>query len=142
VFDDGVITLGHGFISVDGEMVSGSRQYVRDPRLHHPTDRMIEAAFRRSLTEVQYKPLPSGTKWCCAAHHLQAVIDAHHAGTLDKTLDYEQATRGFMPVDYFGIDRRSFDKRRSWCRLCDAAKHRIAYAAKVDHPVRSYRRRG
>lgn len=141
MFDDGVITLGHGFISVEGEMVSGSRQYLRDPRLHHPTERMIEAAFRRAVHAVQYKPLPVGTKWCCAAHHLQAVLDARHAGTLDETLNYEQAMSGIMPVDYFGIDRRSFDRRRSWCRLCDAASHRTAYAAKVNREVRVYRRR-
>lgn len=30
MFDDGIITLGDGFIAVDGEMVSGSRQWVQD----------------------------------------------------------------------------------------------------------------
>lgn len=141
MFDDGVITLGQGAISVDGEMVSGSRTYRRDPRLHHPTTRMVEAQFRRAISEAVYAPLPSGMKWCCCACHRESVVEAWNAGILDKTLDVEQAERGNMPIAYFGEDRRNFDRHKSWCKLCIARRERMAYAIKVGRPVRSYQRR-
>lgn len=142
MFDDGIITIDDGFISVDGEMVSGSRQWVRDPRLHHPTGRMVEAAFRRSIAASPFRLLPEGTKWCCCPYHKEEVANAYRSGVLDGVSDYDLAEQGYMPVNYFGIDRRRFDKRTSWCRVCDAARKRGEYAAKVGRPVRMYQRKG
>ena len=141
MFDDGIITLGDGFIAVDGEMVSGSRQWGRDPRLHHATPHMVERLFRREVGTSPINLLPAGTKWCSCYRHRDAVVAAHYAGTLDKTLDFDLAEEGYMPVEYFSVDNRAFDKRQAWCRVCDAARKREAYALRAGRPVRPYARR-
>lgn len=116
MFDDGIITLGDGAISVDGEMVSGSRQWVRDPRLHHPTDRMVEELFRRAVTISPCNPLPAGQKWCSECGYVKDKSD-------------------------FPPDVRSFDGCAAKCHACDAARKRRDYAASVGRDVRAYQRR-
>lgn len=115
MFDDGIITLGDGEISVNGEKVSGSRTCVRDPRLHHPTQQMIDDMIRRADSPrfvVQLKP---DERQCAKCGEIKGLNE-------------------------FPADKRYAEGHEWRCHDCEAERKRQEYAEQVGRPVRDYQR--
>lgn len=103
-FDDGIITLGDGNVSVNGIKVRGSRQWVRDPRLHDPTPAMIEAQFRRALANCVIVAGEAGTRWCYKCGYTKL-------------------------LDEFAVDGR-YEGGHEWrCKACEAKRKQLRRAA-------------
>lgn len=104
-YDDARVTLGDGCLAVENatlgaEMVSGSRSFVRDPRLSHLV--RGQGSSRPDHGHVVRMP---GMKWC-----------SEHDGD------------GWMPESDFSPDSRYSDGKHPVCKLCRARHQRKLYA--------------
>lgn len=152
-FDDDEVTLRDGTISVIQEgspfKVSGSRSFVRDPRLSRlnpaQTSRAIRQAARIGLPLMS---APAHLKWC-SEHPTPARIDPRLLMS-DPIAYWEQ--RGFVPRTNFGNSPvlangkpKYRDGKKPVCNECRARHERMLYAAikaERGEQVRGYRRHG
>ena len=113
-YDDTCITLGgSSVLAIDQSpsgvaLVRGSRQFVRDPRLH-PLGLTDDAVERRY--HLACRPRPD-EKWCPPAE------------TYAKT--------------EFSPNKRSADGLYYQCKDCEAKRKREAYRARIGRRVRQY----
>lgn len=115
-FDDSLVVLGDGKISVDGVMVSGSRSFVRDPRLHSLADERFKPTRNRGASRAEVTHIPHDEKWCYSCGEVR-------------------------PKHYFSPHPDTFDKLDPRCKGCENARKRVAYAQKIGHEPRSYKRK-
>jgi len=112
-FDDSIVVLCDGAISVDGVMVSASRSFRRDPRLAQPTDAMLEALYRRDVFTVRIHAPEPGKRWC-------------------SECDY------WKFEDQFASDPRTHSGKSYICRDCKKALDARRYRARVGRDVKDY----
>ncbi len=115
-FDDEVITLRDGMVTVDGVQVRGSQTCIRDPRKVNPTLEMLQRV--QSIFTPKIYPVPKGKKYCseCAE---------------------------WLDVKMFNMNRTRRDGYSYICRNCENLLKRKRYAKKRfsegTHIVRSYK---
>lgn len=112
------IVLGDGIVSVDGQIVKGSRLSRHDPIIFRQTDDQLEQAAQPVI--VNYP----GLKWCSCPYHAEALRDAAHRHSLPSGLDVDLADQGWMPLEEFGARPGNADKKASWCNPCEAYRKR------------------
>jgi len=156
-FDDEEVVTGDGLISVDSdiegvEKVTGSRSFVRDPRLTAPGfDKPIRGIY---VAPHQMCQLALGTRWCscCADVRPEAYFDVLPDGKRDNWCKScrNDHTPWLRPTKYcsgcktekarseFGGDMRNVDHLQSRCKDCEAARSRTRYRERVGRDVRSY----
>lgn len=100
-FDDSLVTLGDGLLTVEGVKVAGSRTFRRDPRLGSLAQALMDLPPRRKASH-QGVTMP-GMKWCSEADHWEA-------------------------RDEFSADPRYIDGKKPVCKLCCARNERRRYA--------------
>ena len=114
-YDDSLVVLKDGDITVDGIKVAGSVTFRRDPRLSHLAQALMDMPpmWRAPRQMAQVAP---GHKWCYQCSNIR-------------------------PVHYFSPHKETFDKLDPRCKECENARRRMRYANSVDHQVRDYKRR-
>lgn len=113
-YDDAMVTLRDGTVSIDGVKVAGSITFRRDPRLSHLAQALMDMPpiWRAPRQMVQ---VDKDSKWCMECGDTR-------------------------PKSYFTAKRDTFDGLDPRCKACDAARKRKEYAEAVGHPVRNYAR--
>ena len=120
-FDDSIVVLCDGAISVDGVMVSASRSFRRDPRLAQPTAAMLQREYWRAIMTPRVLRLPDGYKYCSSGlRHDEPFADA------------------VVPLTEFANDPRTADGKSYICRHCKKALDARRYQARVGRDVRDY----
>lgn len=118
-FDDDEVVTGDGLVSVESgvegvEKVTGSRSFVRDPRLTAPGfDKPIRGIY---VAPHQMCQLAPGMKWCYVCGDVR-------------------------PKSYFSPDKRTHDGLDARCKGCEAERRRKRYENAVGHEVRTYTRK-
>lgn len=102
-YDTDFVVLGDGKISVDGIMVSGSRGFVRDPRLGRMVDERYKPQRNHRASRAEQMRALVGFKWCARCGDWQ-------------------------PIDQFSKDNRYHDKKHPECKTCRARHERQMYA--------------
>ena len=112
-FDDSIVVLCDGAISVDGVMVSASRSFRRDPRLAQPTDAMIHATYLRDLLLAGIRQPEEGMFWC-------------------------PKCQVWKWKDQFADDGRTHSGKSYVCRRCKSDADKRRYRARVGRDVKDY----
>lgn len=151
-FDDDEVTLRDGTISVIQEgspfKVSGSRSFVRDPRLSRLNPAQTTRAIQRGARiGLPYMSAPAHLKWC-SDHPTAKFVDPRLLVN-DPVAYWEQ--RGFVPRSTFEDSPilangkpKYRDGKKPVCKECRNRHERMMYhALKIEQgqPVRPYNRR-
>ena len=112
-FDDTIVVLCDGAISVEGVMVSASRSFRRDPRLAQPTDAMIHALYLRDVFTARWRAPEPGKLWCSEC----------------DCWKYE---------DQYASDPRTHSGKSYICRDCKKDADARRYRARVGREVADY----
>lgn len=132
-YDDSVVVLRDGSVTVDGVKYASSDTFQRDPRLRDPTAAMLAQAYWRDVTAPRIAPTPLGWKYCGSA--------LKHAAPLDATREEKELyTRAVLPRDKFGTRRTNPDGKDYLCTDCRNELDRRTYE-RSRAVVRVYRRR-
>lgn len=115
-YDTDVVTLGDGMISVDGMLVSGSRQFARDPRLHVVTD-AEEARLYREACKPHMQPPRPDEKWCSG-------VDKEGCGWRHRAMFARDPTRN-DGKDVLCKDCRNKLARQRYARDREAQGHTV-----------------
>lgn len=120
-YDDERVTLGDGTVDVEQgvhgvQKVSGSRDFVRDPRLHKLAASALDQLPPLWKAPTLMAQLAPGTKWCFACGDVR-------------------------PKHYFSPKKDAYDGLDPRCKECENERKRRLYAQTVDRPVRPYSRR-
>lgn len=113
-YDDALVTLKDGDITVDGVKVAGSVTFRRDPRLSHLAQALMDMPPMWKAPR-QMAQVDSQSKWCYCCGDVR-------------------------PKSYFAPDKRNADGLDSRCKGCEAERQRRGYQAKISRPVRAYTR--
>lgn len=150
-FDDDEVTLRDGTINVIQEgspfKVSGSRTFMRDPRLSRLNPAQASRVARRMAGQgLSLLTAPASLKWC-SEHETPRFVDTRLL--LTDPIAY-WAQRGFVPRYQFTDSPvvngkpKYRDGKMPVCKECRARHERMMYAAlkaEQGQPVRPYNRR-